>query len=344
MPYTRSPLPFFLQLCLVLFCAAAVSAQAADLLVVNKIPNATGRPGSLSFLNYASGRVVREVTVDREPHEVAVTPDGRYALVANTGGYVTPNNTLSLVDTEARSVKHTVELGPLYTPHGLAYSEANKLFYFTAEGSRAIGAYDPEANEVVWLQGTGQAGSHMLLVSRDGRTIVIANRNDSSVSVLELEGDDPLAAAGWNGTIVTVGERPEALAFGADETVVWVGMRSGEGLLRIDLSAKTIRDTFPVDGHDIGRLVIHPDGQTLMAADPSTGSVLFINSATGEIETEVSVGATAASLFIPPGETHLLVGVSSDGDIAEIDLATRKVTRRLESGPQPDAMAWVGSK
>ena len=327
-----------------LFCAAAASAQAADLLVVNKIPNATGRPGSLSFLNYASGRVVGEVAVDREPHEVALSPDGRYALVANTGGYVTPNNTLSLVDVAARRVQHTIDLGPLYTPHGLAYSEAHDLFYFTAEGSRAIGAYDPESNEVVWLQGTGQAGSHMLLISADGRTIVLANRGDASVSIFTLEGDDPLAAAAWNGIIVEVGERPEALAFGPEESVVWVGMRSGEGLVTIDLDSAKVRDRYPVGGHDVGRLLFSPDGATLIGADPSAGSVLFIDPQTGRLEQEVAVGSTAASLFLPPAGTHLLVGVSSDDNIAEIDLATRKVTRRMESGPQPDAMVWVGSK
>lgn len=323
-------------------CQGGLNAQTADLLVVNKVPNTSGKPGSLSFIDYAAGEVTGAVTVDREPHEVALTPDGRYALVANTGGYVTPNNTLSLVDVSSRTVKHTVDLGPLYTPHGLAYSQANGLFYFTAEGSRAIGAYDPEANELVWLQGTGQAGSHMLLVSADGRTVVLANRGDASVSILTLEGDDPLAAAAWNGTIVPVGERPEALAFGPDESVVWVGMRSGEGLVTIDLDSAAVRDRFPVGGHDIGRLLFSPDGDSLIGADPSAGSVLFIDPHTGELEKEVPVGSTAASLFIPPAGTHLLVGVSSDDHIAEIDLATRKITRRLESGPQPDAMAWPG--
>ena len=330
--------------CLLLLWCSGIVAQTADLIVVNKVPNTSGEPGSISFIDYAAGKVTGQLTVDREPHEVALTPDGRYALVANTGGYVTPNNTLSLVDVTAQTVKHTVDLGPLYTPHGLAYSEANDLFYFTAEGSRAIGAYDPESNEVVWLQGTGQAGSHMLLVSADGRTIVLANRGDASVSILQLEGDDPLAAAAWNGVIVEVGERPEALSFGPDESVVWVGMRSGEGLVTIELDSATVRDRYPVGGHDVGRLLFSPDDSILIGADPSAGSVLFIDPQTGNIEEEVAVGSTAASLFIPPGGTKLLVGVSSDDNIAEIDLATREVRRRLESGPQPDAMAWVGSR
>ncbi|PPK88043.1 YVTN family beta-propeller protein [Neolewinella xylanilytica] len=318
----------------------SLSAQTADLLVVNKVPNTSGQPGSLSFIDYAAGKVVATVTVDREPHEVALTPDGKYALVANTGGYVTPNNTLSLVDVAARSVRHTVDLGALYTPHGLAYSKANGLFYFTVEGSRAIGAYDPEANEVAWIYGTGQAGSHMLLISEDGRTIVTANREDASVSILKLEGDDPLAAAAWSGTIVPVGERPEGLAFAPGEAMVWVGLRSGDGLVLVDPEEERVAERYPIAGHSVARLLFTPDGATLLAADPNEGSVLFIDPQTGAVAATVPVGSTAASLFLVPGGESVLVGVSEDDTIAEIDLATREVTRRLESGPDPDAMAW----
>ena len=285
---------------LLTLCVTSLSAQTANLLVVNKVPNTSGEPGSVTFVDYAAGKVVATVAVHREPHEVALTPDGRYALVANTGGYVNPNNTLSLIDIAAREVAHSVDLGPLYTPHGVVYAPAPDLFYFTVEGSRAIGAYDPEAQEVVWLYGTGQAGSHMILVSDDGRTIVTANRENGSVSILKLEGDDPLAAAAWSGTILPVGDRPEGLAFGPDGSTVWVGLRSGDGIVVVDLEVEEVLDTFPIDGHEAGRLAFSSDGRYLMAADPSDGSVLFIDPRERRIDKVVDVGSTAASAVFAP--------------------------------------------
>jgi hypothetical protein len=50
--------------------------------------------GNLALLNLASGQVVAHVPVGKEPHEVAVSADGRYAVVSNTGSYRQPGNSL----------------------------------------------------------------------------------------------------------------------------------------------------------------------------------------------------------------------------------------------------------
>jgi DNA-binding beta-propeller fold protein YncE len=70
------------------------AAPPADLLVLNKIRSQADLPGNLAFVNLASGEVVARVPVGREPHEVAASPDGKYALVSNTGNYDNPGNTL----------------------------------------------------------------------------------------------------------------------------------------------------------------------------------------------------------------------------------------------------------
>ena len=329
---------------LFLFIATALHAQSADFIVVNKVPNDSGEKGSISFVDYTAGTTVATVAVDREPHEIERSADGRYALVANTGGYKTPNNTLSLIDVAEQRVARTVNLGALRTPHGLAYAPAHGVFYFTAEGSSVIGAYDPAADSLTWVQGTGQAGTHMLLVSDDGRTIVTANRDGGTVSVFKLEGDDPLAAAAWTGHLLEVGEKPEGLAFSPDGTQAWVGLRGGDGIVIVNLAAAKISGRFPLRNHPVARLLFTPDGRYLLAADPNEGSVLFINAERREIERIVPVGDSAESLFLPPGGTHLLVGVASENAIVEIDLETREVTRRIDGGPYPDAMVWIGQE
>jgi DNA-binding beta-propeller fold protein YncE len=94
------------------------------------------------------------VPVGKEPHEVAVSADGRYAVVSNTGSYQQPGNSLSVFDVAARKEIHRLDLGPLWNPHGLLANQG--LFYFAAEGARAIEAYNPPTNQLVWITGTGQ--------------------------------------------------------------------------------------------------------------------------------------------------------------------------------------------
>ena len=78
-----------------LLCAAAwlAPAQPADLLVLNKIRSGKNLEGNLTFVDLASGQVIARIPVGEEPHEVAASPDGRFAVVTNTGGYQEAGNT-----------------------------------------------------------------------------------------------------------------------------------------------------------------------------------------------------------------------------------------------------------
>jgi hypothetical protein len=147
--------------------APIILAQQPDVLVVNKVRSNANLAGSLAFLNLASEKAVADISVGRELHEVAVSADGRYAVVSNTGSYREPGSSLSVFDVAVRKEIHRVELGPLWNPHGLLAN--NGFFYFTAEGARAIGAYDPVKNQLVWIMGAGQDQTHMLAATKGGK-------------------------------------------------------------------------------------------------------------------------------------------------------------------------------
>ena len=140
-----------------LLAAASAAAQVPSpaLLVVNK-------EGSLAIVDPATRKVLGTVRTGDTPHEVAASADGRLAFVANYGGAM-PGNTISVIDLAARKELRRVDLGPLRRPHGLAF--AGGKLYFTAEVNRLIGRYDPAANRIDLLLGTGQATTHMIMVS-----------------------------------------------------------------------------------------------------------------------------------------------------------------------------------
>ena len=55
--------------------------------------------------------------------------------------------------------------------------------WFTAEGAKAIGSYDPATKSVDWILGTGQNRTHMIYVSPDMKTIVTTNVSSGTVSI-----------------------------------------------------------------------------------------------------------------------------------------------------------------
>ena len=92
---------------------------------------------------------------------------------------------ISVIDLATRKELHRIELGPDSTPHGIVF--AGSKVFFTAEGYQFIGRYDPASNKIDGMFGTGQVGTHMLVVSKDMNKIFTAALvSDSAVEIEPL--------------------------------------------------------------------------------------------------------------------------------------------------------------
>ncbi len=326
-------------------CWCAASAQTpdasltADLVVLHKVRVGADQPGDLAFLNLESGKVVARVPVGREPHEVAVSSDGKYALAANTGANSNPGNTLSLIDLVARKELRRINLGALLSPHGVWYQGGR--FYFTAEGSRAIGAYDPETDHVVWIMGTGQDTTHNLVVSKDGKLIFTANRGSNTVTMLELAGA-PRAYNAWRSTIIPVCRSPQGLDLSPDGKELWVGCRGSNEMAIISSTEKKVTGMFPTRTGQLARVRFTPDGKRVLAADLGRGELSIWDAVTREEVKRFQLGSYAEGILVTPDGKRAYIGVTTDDNIAEIDLEKMVVTRRFHTGQGPDGMAWIG--
>jgi len=161
----------------------AAALQAAEtpsnaLLVLEKAQN------SLVIVDPANLTIVARVPVGDDPHEVAVSDDGKTAYISNYGGgRGGGGSTIAVVDLVAQRPLAPIELGALRAPHGLAF--AGGKLYFTAEGAKVVGRYDPSTRLIDWVMGTGQNRTHMVTVARDLRTVFTSNVSSSTVSVIE---------------------------------------------------------------------------------------------------------------------------------------------------------------
>src|SRR5688572_24469149 len=71
-----------------------------------------------------------------------------------------------------------VDPGAFSAPHDVLF--AGGKLYFTAEGFKTIGRYDPAANKIEWMLGIGQDGSHMMALASDQQTMWVPNRGSNS--------------------------------------------------------------------------------------------------------------------------------------------------------------------
>ncbi|WP_433967895.1 YncE family protein [Tunturiibacter gelidiferens] len=328
--------------------------QSASLLVLSK------RAHTLSIVDPVSLKVVASAPVGNDPHEVIASADGRTAYVSNYGGGA--YNTLAIVDLVERKALPAVDLGALRGPHGLDF--VGGKVWFTAEGAKAIGSYDPASGKVDWIMGTGQDRTHMVYVAEDLKWMVTTNVSSGTVTILEKStrrqgppppppgsggmrppppGGGPMGAPGgsWDETVIPVGRGSEGFDVSPDGREIWVG-NAGDGTISIiDRATKKVIQTLEVNVEGANRLKFTPDGKTVLVSTLSGADLVVLDAASRRVMKRVKIGHGAAGIQMNPDGSKAYVACSPDDYVAVIDLKTLEVVGHIEAGGEPDGLAWA---
>jgi YVTN family beta-propeller protein len=295
---------------------------------------------SLAIVDPATLKVVGRVPAGEDPHEVVASEDGKYAYISNYGAFQTPQHTLSIADLSAQKALPAFDLGALRAPHGLEL--ANGKVYFTAEGSKVIGRYDPATNRVDWTLGIGQNRTHMLVVSSDETRIFTSNVNSDTISILDRDktGD----VSGWTETPISVGKGPEGFDVSPDGKEIWAANSHDGTLSIIDVSTRKVTETLDLHTKRSNRVKFTPDGKLVLISDLEAGELVILDASARKETKRLKLGHGTAGILVVPEGSKAYVAVSPDSQIAVIDLKTLSVTGKIETGQGPDGMAWAVRK
>jgi YVTN family beta-propeller protein len=294
----------------------------------------------LALVDPASMKVVGRVAAGEDPHEVVASEDGRFAYISNYGAFRNPQHTLSVVDLVERKALPAVDLGALLAPHGLDLVDGK--VYFTAEGSKAIGRYDPATGKIDWVLGIGQNRTHMLLVAKDQSRIFTSNVNSDSIGILER--DKNADASGWKETYVSVGKGPEGFDVSPDGKELWAANSHDGTVSIVDIANKKVVQTFAVPTKFANRVKFTLDGKMVLISDLGTGELMLLDAAARKEIKRVSLGKGIAGILISPDGARAYVAASADHCIAVVDLKTLAMIGKIETGRGPDGMAWAVRK
>jgi YVTN family beta-propeller protein len=298
----------------------------------------------LAIVDPSSLQVIARIPVGNDPHEVTASSDGKMAFVSNYG--FGAYNTLAVVDLIAQKALPSVDLGPLRGPHGLVYVDGK--VWFTAEAAKAIGRFDPSANKVDWILGTGQNRTHMIYVSPDSKLIVTTNVSSGTVSVIEQtmvrSGPGGTAASGrsdWNETVVKVGNGSEGFDITPDGREIWVA-NAGDGTISIiDVVTRQVKQTLAADVPGANRLKFTPDGKLALVSTLRGTDVSVIDVASRKTIKRIAVGHGSAGIVVQPDGAFAFVSCSPDNYVAVIDLHSLAMVGRIDAGHEPDGVTWA---
>jgi len=320
---------FFLGLVIVVNPAAnPAQTPSPALLVLDKEDN------MLSIIDPATSKTVARIPTGEGPHEIAASDDGKMAFVANYGGR-TPGNSISVMDLVAQKELRRVDLGALRRPHGIIFADGK--VWFTAEQNRLIARYDPAANQIDWLLGIGQNGTHMLLFSKDRSLLFTSNIGSDSITVLQRGGDPSV----WNATNVPVGKGPEGGDISPDGREYWAANSNDGSVSIIDIAAKKVVQTLDVKTGHSNRLKFTRDGKLVLISDPGDHGLVVVDAASRKEVKRLNVGRQPEGILIAPDGAHVYIAVAGEKTVAVLDLKSLEVTAHISTGNGPDGMAWA---
>jgi YVTN family beta-propeller protein len=266
------------------------------------------------------------------------------AYISNYGGG-SGYHTLTPVDLSTIQAQPAIDLGTLTGPHGLTF--VGGRVWFTAEGARTIGSYDPATKRVDWTFVTGQDRTHMIWVATDESRIITTNVNAATVSVIERPGGRGPAAPGvapaseWTQTVIPVGRGDEGFDVAPNGSEVWTANAQDGTISVIDLSAKRVSQTIPANVSGANRLKFSPDGKLVLVSILNNAEVVVFDAGSRKETKRIKVGTGAEGVQMQPDGARAFVSCTPDSYVAVIDLATLAVVGRIDAGKQPDGLAWA---
>ncbi|HYK89014.1 MAG TPA: hypothetical protein VE398_09600 [Acidobacteriota bacterium] len=328
-------------LLLVSFCVVSVSGGPSAhrapgrplLLVANKGDQ------SLGIVDPDSGRLLATIPEGGVTgHEVAASPDGGTAYVpiygnSGVGQPGTDGTNMVVVDIVAQRVIGNVDFGHGVRPHCAVVGPKNGQLYVTTELDNTVSVIDPRSLKVVGSIPTGQAESHMLAITRDGRRGYTANVGPGTVSVLDLEAAKTIA-------VIPISPPTQRISLSADDSMAFTSDQARPRLAVIATATNRIKRWIPLPGTGYGTAAT-ADGRWLLVAMPKARAVAVVDLQAMNVARTLEVPSSPQEVLISPDNRIAYVSCDSSHKVAAIDLSAWKVDKLIDVGKGADGLAWA---
>jgi DNA-binding beta-propeller fold protein YncE len=305
---------------------AAQSTPHRSLLALSKAEHI------LAIIDPVTLKIIARVPVGSDPHEVIASSDGKTAYVTIYGGGSL--HELNVIDLMAQKPLPTIDTRPLMGPHGLTF--VGSKVWFTAEGSKSVGRYDPATGKFDWCMGTGQDRTHMIYVNSDGKEVFTTNVSSGTVSIL-VESPPRMD---WVQTVIPVVKGSEGFDVSPDGRELWTAGSEDGTISIIDIAVRKV--TGKIDAKVLGanRLKFTPDGKRVLITSLRSGNLFIYDAVTHQELKRLITGHGAAGILMDDDGSRAFLGCTPDNYVAVIDLRTLEVAGHINLGG-PDGLAWA---
>jgi YVTN family beta-propeller protein len=326
--------------------ACGFAANAAD-----KVYIANENADTVSVIDAASFKVLTPVRVGRMPHNVQLSPEGKFLWVTNNGepdpapapGHPGMNKAehavmakpgaVWLIDTASDAVVAKIPVG-LHPAH-VVVTPDGRFAYITNGGDNSVSVVDAAARSVVATIPVGKF-PHGLRFAPGGKQAWVANLKSGTVSVIDVAAHKEIAQ-------IPVGKGPAQVGFTADGRLAFVSLSEEKAVAVIDPATRKVTRRIGVGTVPI-QLYATPDSRTLLVANQGSRSkpgntVSMIDLQTFKLFKTVITGSGAHGVVVDrEGRLAYITNTYAD-TVSVIDIGKRAVVSTVRVGKGPNGVS-----
>ncbi|MEO6015627.1 MAG: cytochrome D1 domain-containing protein [Polaromonas sp.] len=307
---------------------------------------------TISVFDAASFKSIANVRVGRKPHNVQVSPDGRFVWVTNNGEADTPTGAAAhqamakdeheamagagavwIIDTHNDAVVAKIPVG-LHPAH-VVLAPDGRLAYVTNGGDNTVSVVDIPAQRVVANIAVGKF-PHGIRLSPDGRQAYIANLKGDTVSVVDTDSQKEVMQ-------IPVGKGPAQVGFTPDARLAFVSLSEENAVAVIDPATRKVIRKLAVGAVPI-QLFATPDSRTLLVANQGTRkkpghTVSVIDLQSLKVVGTIGTGFGTHGVAIDRTGQYAYVTNTYAGSVSVLDVKARKVVATVAVGKGPNGIS-----
>ncbi|MEZ5399541.1 MAG: hypothetical protein R2729_07710 [Bryobacteraceae bacterium] len=326
------------------------------LLVVSLAPLAAAQDVLLVLLKGASalayytpeGQLLGQVAVGTHPHEMVVSPDGKFAYISDNGTMRIEQagkggNSISVVDIAARKRVDAISTGKYHRPHGISYDPIRNYLAVTAENPARLLVVDTERRKVI--RNFDPKGQTPHMVSFGPGAAIPGARGGAEFAFVSNSGADDISVVQLTTGMVKkipAGTRPEGSMLSRDGQYIYVANRESASVTVIDAQRQAVVGEIKT-GKGPVRLAETPDGKFLVYALMHDHAVGIADLATRSQVVSVPVEGDPVSVSVSNDGKWAFASSEEKDLVHVISLGDRKVVRSFSTakGAAPDPAVMV---
>ncbi|WP_374642385.1 DUF305 domain-containing protein [Tabrizicola sp.] len=325
---------------------AAQAPQAAMDMGGGTVYSANEGGSSISTIDLATG-AVSTVTLPLAPHNVDLTPDGKYLLAVGQPATGDHGGEAHGHDAEGAAEGLLAILAPAHLsapPRTVAVGEhpahvvADRTgrAFVSLSGGNEVAVVDLAKAEVIARIPTG-AYPHGLRLSPDQSQLYVANVEDGSVSVIDTASLAEVAR-------IPIGKAPVQVGFTPSGAQVYVSLRDENRVAVIDTATRDVLSRVDVGAKPI-QMAATPDGAFVYVANQGTeaapdDTVSVIDTASGKVVKTITTGPGAHGVSVSADGAFVFVTNIAADSVSIIDTRAQEVVATVPVGDRPNGVVY----